>query len=318
MEVLVNTKGGQKVTINGFMYNKHRPSNTHMYWRCVRHNFGCKGRLKANFDNTNPELVTDHDHDPDQRKVQITKARAEMKRKASTFGSKPGQILAQITATVPPEAQAFLPDAEVCKRTMRNARSKNMPAEPDNIQDLVIDAHFRQTLNENNAGERNFLLFDNYSMTGNRIVCFGSRFQIEQLANADKWFIDGNFKMQPRLFLQLYFIRVPVGNKHILTISALLESKSQVTYDDLFRRIVNICQDDIGIIPSPNMIMMDFEKSVVNAIQNHLGYEVVIKGCFYHLTQSTLRKIQNLGLMDMYNNDEQFRHFCGMLGKGVL
>ena len=216
---------------------------------------------------------------------------------------------------MPPEAQALLPDTEDCKQTIRNARLKNTSSEPDNLRNLVIDAHIRQTLDENDAGQRNFLLFNNHNITGNHIICFGSRFQLEQLTHADKWCVDGNFKMQPRLFKQLYFIRVPVGKQHILMISALLESKSQETNNYLFPGIVEICQNEFGIIPAPNMIMMDLEKPVVNEAQNHLGYEVVIKCCFYHLTQSTLWKIKKLELMVLYNNDERFRHFRGMLGK---
>lgn len=38
-----------------------------------------------------------------------------------------------------------------------------------------------------------------------------------------------------------------------------------------------------------------------------------IRGCFYHLTQSTWRKIQQLGLTNLYKEDSDFRSFCGQL-----
>ena len=38
-----------------------------------------------------------------------------------------------------------------------------------------------------------------------------------------------------------------------------------------------------------------------------------IRGCFYHLTQSTWRKIQNLGLANVYKDDAEFRLLCGTL-----
>ena len=37
------------------------------------------------------------------------------------------------------------------------------------------------------------------------------------------------------------------------------------------------------------------------------------RGCFYHLTQSTWRKIQQLGLTEQYKSHEDFKLFCGML-----
>ena len=43
------------------------------------------------------------------------------------------------------------------------------------------------------------------------------------------------------------------------------------------------------------------------------GAELDIHFYFYHLTQSTWRKIQALGLVDLYRDeDDRFRHFCGM------
>ena len=47
--------------------------------------------------------------------------------------------------------------------------------------------------------------------------------------------------------------------------------------------------------------------------------EVDRKGCFCHLTQSTWRRMQHLGLVQQYSSDDEFRHFCGMLeGLGLL
>lgn len=49
---------------------------------------------------------------------------------------------------------------------------------------------------------------------------------------------------------------------------------------------------------------MDFEIAVIKAAKNILGEH--IRGCFYHLTQSTHRKIQELGLENRYRNDNEF------------
>ena len=52
---------------------------------------------------------------------------------------------------------------------------------------------------------------------------------------------------------------------------------------------------------------------MIQAVNSIIGEHVEIQGCFYHLTQSTWRRVQSLGLTEMYKNIEQFKHFCGML-----
>ena len=39
----------------------------------------------------------------------------------------------------------------------------------------------------------------------------------------------------------------------------------------------------------------------------------LLHGCFCHLTQSNWRKIQNLGLVKRYHEDEDVELFCGMI-----
>ena len=41
--------------------------------------------------------------------------------------------------------------------------------------------------------------------------------------------------------------------------------------------------------------------------------DVNIQACFYHLTQSTWRRIQELGLTTLYKEDDDVKLFCGML-----
>ena len=52
---------------------------------------------------------------------------------------------------------------------------------------------------------------------------------------------------------------------------------------------------------------------MISAIQSTLGNDIQVRGCFYHLTQATWRKIQELGLVRKYRDDEHFKLFCGQL-----
>jgi len=49
-----------------------------------------------------------------------------------------------------------------------------------------------------------------------------------------------------------------------------------------------IC-NDLGFQPDPTTVIMDF---AINAVTNTICPHVHIQDCFYHLTQSTWRKIQ--------------------------
>lgn len=62
---------------------------------------------------------------------------------------------------------------------------------------------------------------------------------------------------------------------------------------------------------------MDFEIRAIQAAKNIFGHEIIIRGCLYHLYQSTLRKIQELGYKNLYRYDENFSHFCAMIN-GLL
>ncbi|XP_064619545.1 uncharacterized protein LOC135482961 [Lineus longissimus] len=119
--------------------------------------------------------------------------------------------------------------------------------------------------------------------------------------------------MSPKNFMQVYIICVPAGEVNVLSAVALLQRKLIDTYNELLGTILRKCEDAFGHTPSPRICMIDFELAAFNALNNVIGDDTEIKGCFYHLTQSTWRKIQELGLVNLYKEQDEFRHFCGML-----
>ena len=66
---------------------------------------------------------------------------------------------------------------------------------------------------------------------------------------------------------------------------------------------------------NPNKIILDFEIAVINAIGAVLGNgitKVLFLSC-----HSTFRKLQELGLKNLYENDEEFKLFVGTLDQIV-
>ena len=71
--------------------------------------------------------------------------------------------------------------------------------------------------------------------------------------------------------------------------------------------------EELGFTLDLESVHLDLERPVINAVKNTSGSHVNTKGCFYHLTQSTWRKVQDLGLSSLYKEDSDFSHFCGMI-----
>ncbi|XP_066943129.1 uncharacterized protein [Macrobrachium rosenbergii] len=102
------------------------------------------------------------------------------------------------------------------------------------------------------------------------------------------------------------------GSSSVSAVYALLPNKQHRSYEVVIKAIVDRCEE-LGFTPDPTVVITDFEKSAMNAVQSVLGHHVRMQGCFYHLTQSAWRTLQDLGLVQRYKNQEEIKHFVGML-----
>jgi len=106
------------------------------------------------------------------------------------------------------------------------------------------------------------------------------------------WFLDGNFAMAPPVFGQgqLYVIRAPLDSTYVTCVYALMAGKSQAEYVKMLQSVVDACRQ-LGFHPDPSVVVTDFELAVMRATTDVLGSHIQHAGCFYHLTQSTWRKV---------------------------
>ena len=247
--------------------------------------------------------IINHTHAGDATEVAVLKARLQMKEGANQ--GNPAYVYANAVALLDVNARARLPNEDACKRSIRNVRNRQLPPDPVTLNALLIVNEWTQTTSNNR-----FLLYDNHDCQNNRIISFATDEHIQLLSTAEKWFMDGCFKLAPAgLFMQLYIyiICIQLGNRP----SLLLERKLEVTYQEMLRAIRNYMHQ-LNAIPLVRAFSMDFELAAHNAALT-IFPNSDINGCFYHLTQSTWRKIQELGLAIRYNTDPQFKNFCGQL-----
>ena len=79
------------------------------------------------------------------------------------------------------------------------------------------------------------------------------------------------------------------------TVACMCTGKSQALYERMLQAVLDAC-DGINISADPRSVTTDFELAAMNAVRSKLGTSVAVRGCFFHLCQSTYRKVQSLGL----------------------
>ena len=120
--------------------------------------------------------------------------------------------------------------------------------------------------------------------------------------NSSNVFCDGTFRYSPSFFQQMYTFFVLVNGYYIAVAFFLLQNKKSCTYERMLQILFEECRK-LGLSLSIDTITIDFEQAMIKAIRKLLP-SVVIRGCRFHLGQSWLRKIQSLGLLNIYKDRE--------------
>ena len=306
MEFTSTTQGKRKLADGGFLYVYQKGlANGVESWECEqRRRQTCKARVKVQNDII-IDRVNDHTHAPDPTKIEITKIRVAMKRRAETTIDAPQRILSDGLAQASAAAAVNLPRFENVSRTIRRYREGDpgLPANPQNRANVPVIPNDLQLTNNGNR----FLLYDSGVGDANRIIIFATDQCLDLLRQSDHWFGDGTFAVSPAIFFQVYTIHAICNGKVVPCVYALLPNKAGPTYDRLFREIDNHLNGHI-----PTDILFDFEQAAMNSARN-VFVGVNVKGCFFHLSQNIWKKIQQNGLAVLYENDDEFSILMRMI-----
>ena len=124
--------------------------------------------------------------------------------------------------------------------------------------------------------------------------------------------MDGTHSTAPGIFQQIYIVRAPLGESAVACDYGLLPGKSQDIYECMFNAIREK-SEQLGFDAKSLHIITDFEQAVIRAVRVTFGDHVSNHGCFYHLSQSTWRKIQDLGMVELYKSCNGTKLFWGMI-----
>lgn len=124
------------------------------------------------------------------------------------------------------------------------------------------------------------------------------------MSTSKTFVFDGTFKSCSKQFQQIYTIHLDIGStptetNAIPVIFALLPNKTQITYN----RLLTLRKKHIPNF-NPDIITMNFEAAAIKAI-NNIFPRTQISGRNYHFNQALWRKVQNVGLVDEYKNNEE-------------
>ena len=147
-----------------------------------------------------------------------------------------------------------------------------------------------------------FLVFDSGIGDPERIFIFASDLGLQFLYGCDHWYADGTFKVCPEVFYQVYTVHVQQRRRNFPCVFGLLPNKTEATYTRFFREL-SIRLENLEN-RNPDDILVDFERVVINSIHS-LNPQIEVKGCFYHFSSNVWKRIQNVGLQQRYNNDQE-------------
>ena len=299
------SKRGHKTLIyRGFEFWYHKLLvDDSVVWRCSKHqSFKCKARVNAKdllvISNKDPQ----HTHEGNQSTALARRAIGEMKLRLIDSLASPSATYSAVASTLEDHVLMALPKNASLSRNLRRHRLTSQLSVNEGMPPIPVDLNFVVP-----ARFMNFVLHDS-GPGDERLMIFGCRELLDGLARSPMWLADGTFKVVPSLFFQLYTLHFQfVAGINPAAIYALVKNKTRQTYDRILEVIIRLVP-----AASPKVILTDFETAAMGSFR-HTFPEARITGCYFHLTQSVIRKINEVGLKIMYETNDDIRQFLRCL-----
>lgn len=273
-------------------------------WRCSkRQACKCYARVKTEGNVVIGKPGPDHTHTGNIANALSRKAVGKMKEHMAENIATPSASQGSVVANLDDHVLMALPKRASLSRVLRRHRQiKSMAANGAALPPIPTDVNFDLP-----PRFQNFLLHDSRP-GGDRLLIFGDRELLRGLSRSELWLADGTFKVVPTLLYQLYSIHFSfAGGINPAGVYCLLANKSRETYDNLMGVLKQL-------IPTaaPHRILVDFESAAINSFRQAYPNSDVT-GCYFHLCQSVLRKVNECGLKRDYETDNEIRGFVRCL-----
>lgn len=303
-----SSKGGLKLSVNGYIYNKNREVKNKVYWICERRGEKCMCRAITTI-NMEMQLHTvikcdeNHNHDPEPARLAVASIIDKIKSDSyQNTGKKTCQILQTAKSSSDELILSELPSTSALRQVVYREKKKGKPnvIEPT---DIYFQIHHDELQIQNN----NFVICDEIFDDNKRIIIFSCPKMIDFFGRSKLLIMDGTFYIAAMNFLQLYVIHGNIFEENTHTyplLFALCTHKDKKTYNKLFDLIITYCNEHEITITVTNVIM-DFELIAMKCVKQNFD-NVTVNGCFFHLAQSLYRRIQRAGKAVIYGTNNNF------------
>lgn len=290
MEFSRSQGGNEVLSYQGFEYLYFRNNNGVLTWRCRQNRaMKCHANIKTH-NNTIVRPPMDHCHDACcPQKVEANLARSLMKQAMkSAVSATPRNVMGSVLSHVSSDVLAHVPKQSSLSRTLlRHRKDGNVP-NPGTINFVIPDKY------------TDFVLHDSGVNDPDRILILGD-FELLNELNKDTIYGDGTFDKVPTMFCQLYTWHAKVGNAYPPCLYVLLQKKTMGTYNRMFDIMKSLLPNS-----APQKVLVDFEKACMNAVRIAFP-NAEVKGCYFHLCQSLVRKVNSVELKAEFQSDIEMR-----------
>ena len=320
-QIYKSKRGGDKILFQGFSYCRSSTNITSQNWRCDRKATKCRGSVTTAVDyrqheNLQVQERQGHNHPPDPAGEELKVEMDRMAHNAATVRANepPRRVISDTVANLSQEAQVRAPKRKALTTRIQRKRLKyevGGEAEPSDLG-FQVPNRFR-TVKENVDTTVRFLLHDDFDNLDDdevndeevqtRIIVFATDTMLDLLRDATVWMLDGTFKVSPHLIFQLYTVHAAIHGTVFPCVYCLLPNKTQDSYSRVFQ-ILKAARPGLN----PSTAILDFEVAARNAMRAEFP-AVEIQFCYFHLTQSVWRRIQQEGLREAYVTSEAHRTF---------
>ena len=203
MEFIKSEKNKDMLIFENYTYTKQKLLVDNVIcWECTqRKTRHCNARIKTQ----NGQLfgrLNQHVHAADPEKAEIRRVASEVRRRATTTGERPQNIIANAVMNLDDGTSARMPSVTCMARNINRQRAIAFPTPPlplDNDTLFVLPPAYTTTSN----GER-FLQYDNGR--NDRMLIYATQRSLRFLENTQNWYMDGTFKYSPPQFKQIYTV----------------------------------------------------------------------------------------------------------------
>ncbi|CAF3341244.1 unnamed protein product [Rotaria socialis] len=301
----ITQKGEKALLCKNYLYGLRRENkNGSLVYACT--NKSCPRVITLKNDAIIQCDVTRHNHDP-RLTDDVQNVFTGLKRRVITDVDKSiGKIYEEEVKKFRRAngSAATIPIFDTWRSTLYNTRRAILPIIPTSLDSITIP----ESMSFTHTNEQ--FLFCN-STTPHKVIAFASETGLKILSENHHWNADGTFRTAPALFSQAYYIHVWDEYSMKPMVYSCLQDKSQETYINLFQSLVQYAEEK-NVILKPSSILIDFEQSSINAI-NEVFPSTKVKRCHFHYAQNIWKKLKKYGLKKLSKEEHIRREIANII-----